>query len=304
MKLNNKDCFIKTKNISSELNIYYPIESHGNLGVTPSEIRIELIKDRLNPIVPFPHKHGFFQIQIIKSGSGVHEIDFIRHEVLSHQLFIIKPGQVHECIYEKDVEGFVIEFKCEALNSNFPLSSDLINQLHSAYDKYYLQNNELQNINSICELMHSDFVECKFKFDISVQSFLVCLIVQIARIVNAGNKTLLPPKTLSEKFLELVNNHYKQEHSVTYYAEILGVSVKTLIGHLNKTHGVSPKQLIQKRFILEAKRLLSYSSLSVSEVGYEIGFEDPNYFSRFFRSHEKMTPLEFREKFRSSTLDS
>lgn len=299
--MNYKDCFIKTKNNSPELNIYYPIESHGNLGVTPSEIRIEFIKDRLIPRVPNPHKHGFFQIQIILSGKGIHEIDFIRHEVLSHQLFIIKPGQVHECLYENDVMGFVIEFKRETLNSNFPLSNDLINQLLSSHDKYYLQNNELQNLTSICELMYSDFVECKFNFDISVQTYLVSLMIQISRVINAGNKTSLPSKTLSEKFLELVNNHYKEEHSVTFYAEVLGVSVKTLIGHLNKTHGASPKQLIQKRFILEAKRLLSYSNLSVSEVGYEIGFEDPNYFSRFFRSHEKMTPLEFREKFRNST---
>lgn len=277
------------------MNIYYPLDSHGYTQASLSEIRIDCLNDRMVPNVLLPHKHAFFQIIILEKGNGSHVIDFNKHQIKGNQLYILKPGQVHQCVLEKELKGYVIEFKRESLDVNVPISSSLINQLMIAENVFELSNNEVKNLLTICQEMHRDFKEAQDFYDISLQGYLTGLLVQIVRIVGKGTQQFLP-QSLSEKFIDLVNTHYKKEHAVEFYARKLGVTSKTLIAHLNRTHRKAPRLMIQERFILEAKRLLSYSDLTVAEIGYEVGFDDPNYFSRFFRKCENMTPLEFQKK--------
>jgi AraC family transcriptional activator of pobA len=65
---------------------------------------------------------------------------------------------------------------------------------------------------------------------------------------------------------------------------------------LSRSIGKPPRTLIQERILLESKRYLAFSSLSIADIGYKLGFEDANYFTRFFRLHEKKTPAQFRKQ--------
>lgn len=97
------------------------------------------------------------------------------------------------------------------------------------------------------------------------------------------------------EFNFLVENHFKTKHSVAEYAGMLHKSPKTISNLFSRIGAKTPLQLIQERKMLEARRLLQYTDRAVKEIAYEIGYEDVQAFSRFFKAQEGISPSEFRE---------
>jgi AraC family transcriptional activator of pobA len=98
------------------------------------------------------------------------------------------------------------------------------------------------------------------------------------------------------EFNFLVEKHFKTKHSVAEYADLLNKSPKTISNTFLKLGSKTPLQFIQDRKMLEARRLLNYSSKQIKEIAYEIGFEDIQAFSRFFKNQEGIPPSKFKEK--------
>lgn len=96
------------------------------------------------------------------------------------------------------------------------------------------------------------------------------------------------------EFNFLVEQHFKTKHSVTDYANLLNKSPKTIFNIFSKIGTKTALQYIQERKTLEAKRLLIYSDKQVQEIAYEIGFDDVQTFSRFFKNQTGMSPSSFR----------
>ncbi len=105
---------------------------------------------------------------------------------------------------------------------------------------------------------------------------------------------------LIRQFNILVDTHFRQEHSVTFYAEKLFKSPKTLSNNFVKLKK-SPLQIIHDRVILEAKRLLIYTDKTAKEIAYEIGFEDASHLSRMFKKHTSFSPSEFKKQLKLET---
>lgn len=91
-----------------------------------------------------------------------------------------------------------------------------------------------------------------------------------------------------------VEKHFREMHSVSDYAELLNKAPKTLSNLFKKVGNKTPLQFIQSRLLLEAHRLLKYSDRSISEIGYELGFNDIQSFSRFFKNQEGISPNDYR----------
>ena len=92
----------------------------------------------------------------------------------------------------------------------------------------------------------------------------------------------------------LVENHYRKQHQVQFYAHELNKSPKTLANLFALYNNKSPLAIIQERVIMEAKRLLIYTDKSAKEIAYDLGFDDTAYFSNFFKKHAGHSPLDFR----------
>jgi AraC family transcriptional activator of pobA len=105
---------------------------------------------------------------------------------------------------------------------------------------------------------------------------------------------------LVREFSYLVEMHFKQHHAVSDYANLMNKSPKTITNVFSKVARMSPLNYIQKRIMQEARFLLINSELEISQVGYKLGFNDVQSFSRFFKRHEEMSPSTFRNNLQLS----
>ena len=131
-----------------------------------------------------------------------------------------------------------------------------------------------------------------------LQMLLKRLIIIITRLAK---KQYLKAHALTEDKLDvlrkynlMVENNYRKQHTVQFYADQLNKSPKTLANYFALYNHKSPLAVIQERIILEAKRLLMYTDKSAKEIGYELGYDDAAYFSNLFKKHTGYAPSDFR----------
>ncbi|MCB0481453.1 MAG: AraC family transcriptional regulator [Flavobacteriales bacterium] len=264
--------------------------------------KMEDIYTKRQGVVDEPHRHNYYTVLIINKATGQHKIDFNTYELSKNQIFFVAPGQVHQVIEKEKSLGFVMTFSNQFLVENsIPLS--FINSLNLFQN--YGQSPPLQPAekqfgiiedfaNSIYQLFTS---ELNMRH-LSIGSYLKLLLIECNNIC-AINPIELDVDTsgdnLIRSFKNLVDLHFKKEHSTAYYASLLFISPD----HLNRTFkakiGKTAKEYIQARIITEAKRLIYFTDLSNKEIGYELGFNEPANFSAFFKKHTKLSPSNFKK---------
>jgi AraC family transcriptional activator of pobA len=107
---------------------------------------------------------------------------------------------------------------------------------------------------------------------------------------NGAEATSHESAGLATSFRRLVDQHFRENWTISQYLDALGTTPHLLTKSVRRTYGRAPKSLIEDRRLVEAKRLLLFTVRSVEDVGYEIGFQDPAYFSRFFRQKTGSPP--------------
>jgi AraC family transcriptional activator of pobA len=93
----------------------------------------------------------------------------------------------------------------------------------------------------------------------------------------------------------LVEEHYRDERLLSFYADKLAMTPDRLNDHVKRVSGVTAGHLIRQRVLTEAKRALVFTGQPIQEISHDLGFADPSHFARFFRKQTAMTPQEFRE---------
>ncbi|WPU99174.1 helix-turn-helix domain-containing protein [Mucilaginibacter sp. cycad4] len=137
----------------------------------------------------------------------------------------------------------------------------------------------------------------------NIQSEMITILLKrlIIFVTKLAKSEYVPESKLNDQKLDifrrfnlLVEQNFRSEHSVNYYAMAMNKSPKTLSNIFALYNQKTPQQVIRERILTEAKRLLYYTSKSVKQITYELGFEDPAYFSSFFKKLTQLPPLEFR----------
>ena len=98
-------------------------------------------------------------------------------------------------------------------------------------------------------------------------------------------------------FSKLVEIHYRSKHAVAEYADLMGLAPKTLSAKFSRLNLTPPNDIIKDRIVLEAKRLLCYTTQSVKEIAYQLGYDDPAYFNRMFTNKTGDSPAVFKKKY-------
>ena len=274
----------------------YPIESLGIVQATRGEIRAERLEDRITPRVPFPHKHDFYQIVVITKGLGWHQIDFQRYKLKPGQIFVIKPGQVHDWEMSSTTQGYILEFTSESLAQSLVSNTSIHTRLSNLSDMIPCPDKAKSRFMDQCEVMCGEFDKNEWARESSLRSWLNLILITLYRLDSNENRGAKENDDVIEKFEGLVEENFRQEHRVEFYAEKLKLSPRALTMRLSRTLDRSARDLIQDRCLLEARRLLAYSSQPISQISDFLGFQDPNYFSRIFKSKTGLTPAKFRER--------
>ena len=108
--------------------------------------------------------------------------------------------------------------------------------------------------------------------------------------------TLAPADSTVEALRRLVEEHFRKERLIAFYADKLAITPDRLNDHVKRATGVTAGHLIRQRVLTEAKRQLVFTTQPIHEIGYDLSFSDPSHFTRFFRKQTGMTPQAFREQ--------
>jgi AraC-like DNA-binding protein len=246
------------------------------------------------------HRHDYvelFQLQ----GQGSVLIDFENHPLSGKSLVAIGAGRVHAW-QAKRMTGLYIAFTQEFFDGSGPPPSAL-------FDYPFLFGGELSSVihlnpkqgeqaQDLFRDIHLEFEKHEKLAAEMIHHQLRLLMVHLSRLYAATSPAAFAAVGLVRRFRQAVEKSFRASTSVRDYAQTLGVTTSHLNESLRLETGLTARDLIRARRILEAKRLLLHSELSMAEIGYELGFEDPSYFSRFIRRELKTSPAELRSLIR------
>ena len=250
-----------------------------------------------------PHRHSFYHLVLFTRGKGFHSIDFQKFPVKPYQIYFMIPGQVHSWHFEGSVDGYIVHFN-EALFTTFLQNGQSLERFH-----FFSGNSE----DGVCQLpapVHDGVVqlfesvlaelkEGKEQYLDMVRLRLMELFITVERSCTSKKRKNMPPQkyTVLRNFLQLIDKHFRTIKLPKEYAELLYVTPNHLNALCQDLVGKTAGDLIRDRVLLEAKRLLTNADMTVTEIAYDLNFQDNSYFNRFFRKAVGITPDEFRKTF-------
>lgn len=256
-------------------------------------------KEKNNP--PIPHQHDFYTIIWSINAFGKHTIDFEEHELKPNTIYFIHPEQVHQFIASEKPSGYVIMFTKEFLMRTgtpkmFIHQLTLLKEVGTP-SVFNLKGRQILEISEIIEPLFKVYKEdSTFKTE-KASAYITLLLISI---FDNNPKTLIflnnPIIDVLIDFKAKVDENYKLTHKVVDYARELGVESPNLNDAVRKFTGISAKEFIQKKILLEAKKLAYFSDLNTKEIGQILGFDDPSHFSKFFRSQTQITFSDFQKE--------
>lgn len=250
----------------------------------------------------YPHKHDFFLVILFTQGKGKHEVDFETFQIEKGVLFVLKPGQMHYWELSDDVDGFIFFHSKEFFDKGFiSLSIKDFHFYNSFQGRPYFQLTEkqLNKVNFAMNELVTEYGNNDFYKWQKIHALILLVYIEISRekytLGNSKNQTYL---TKLRQFEDLIEENFRSDKFVKDYAFKLNITEKHLNRVAKSCVGKTSTQLISERTILEAKRMLIYSKLNVTQIGEQLGYFDNSYFVRFFKKNVGITPFAFLVKYK------
>jgi AraC family transcriptional activator of pobA len=231
----------------------------------------------------------------ITSGAGVMYVDAEIIAFTAPCLVLAPSGVVHGFAYEVETTGSVLTIADSYLRDLTAREPDFASLFRAPCQ---LPLGAESRIEASLASLSRELVWTAPGGGAAVEAHLLAVLVEALRLLVRA-RAVSPAvqgaqAVLVARFRELVEVHYREGLSMDDYAGRLGVSVARLRAACLKVAAAAPLSLVRDRMMLEARRALLYSNMTVAEVGYHLGFEDPAYFSRFFAKAEGRSPRAFR----------
>ncbi len=253
-----------------------------------------------------PHRAAFYVIIWFKTGTPVHVVDFRPVAIRPDSFLFIRKDAVQLFdqynVFNADVLIFTDNFFCNTdSDQQFLQHISLFNNLTGSGDIGVIPATNL--LRELWGLMQSEEKSPVDDFQsLLLKNYLFNFIMLADRDrQKAGFRPIQRGRLLEYliSFQDYLEKNFIKEKSVNFYAQKLCISNKVLNHTVQTSTGRSPKQLIDERLILEAKRLLVHSNDSVKMIGLNLSFDEPTNFNKFFKKHTGKTPAEFRGEYLS-----
>lgn len=246
------------------------------------------------------HRDDHYIFFLLEQGTGSLVIDFNEIQLSAGMLYYVLPTQVHHRIRNEKADGWFVAVDTALIppECRTVFESGLLLQ-----QPYTLNPTQLAQCHNLLVLLLEKYKEDDTDpFYVMVLHALLQSFLAIAAGCYNGNADMnlkvSRPAQLTSQFKDLLLTELRSNKSPAEYAAILNVSESYLTEALKKTTGFPVSYWIQQEVMMEAKRLLYYSQLTVKEIAHTLGYTDHSYFSRLFRKVTGTSAIAFREQYR------
>lgn len=233
------------------------------------------------------------------SGNLALAIDEEHFELKAHDVITITSGQIHYIKNAKEIKGYVLEFTLDFFCKD---DKDIELVFHNGLFCHFTINEIIpvenhQILEEQLNKIEDELSQEPYQYLTSIHARIKLILVEINRAkVNRGEE-IYKPEALFLKFLELVRSNFEYNYPLSQFAHLLGTT-EAKLNELAKLHaGKTAQNVIYGLIVSEAKRLLTYENLSIKEVAYKLGFNDPFYFSNFFKKHTSLSPKSYQREY-------
>jgi len=291
------------KSKSENIPVYslHNFSSHGRIS---QQFQVEVFDANRHFSVKYPHRHDFFEVLYLSKGSGFHVIDGNKYEIQPPCVFFMSPGQAHKIEFSSDIDGYIFIFTAEfylinQTNQNrlidFPFFFTIRQEnrpliLESKEDVIFLETLFRKGIAGI---------EKGDGYSIDLLRSVLDLILTSSAVLYKTDENLLSKgrgHIVVKKFFQLVEENYQKNLTVNEYAGKLAITPNHLTQTVNQLTGKTSSQIIKSKQVLEIKRLLVHTNLSVTEIAGRLNFPDQSYFTKFFKRETGISPQQYRVK--------
>ncbi len=257
---------------------------------------------KLDIPLDMPHRIDFYHIMYITKGTGTHYIDFRPYPYSAGSILFISKGQVHAFEIRADIEGFLILFTDAFLSKNL-IHSDILS-FYRLYN-YHLHSPIMQPAETSGEIfgniINEIYTEYRFPDEFAKEEILRLLLKLLLLKAERIKRSFTGKEKNSDWFLQFgvfrneLEKRFSETRNAKEYAQMMNISYKHLNEICKSAAGLTAKAFIDKFVILETKRRLAISDDSVKELSYQLGFDEPTNFVKFFKKHTRLSPAQFRK---------
>jgi len=250
-----------------------------------------------------PHRHNYYSIIWPLEGKGQHIIDFREYQIIPGPVFFVSPKQVHQVLVEEPLTAYIIMFTQEFLERN-SIRNDFVTNLKLFQNSdetppLQLDHTTQSTLRIFADRMYDAFINQTDMYLETIGAYLKLFLIECnnhCSITPGSNlQGIEVSKTIVRNFRDLVEQRYMTAHQVKDYADALNVTPNYLNEVIKSSMAIPAKEFIQSRIVLEAKRMATFTDKSAKEIGFELGFDDPSHFSKFFKTNAGLSLQEFRD---------
>ncbi|WP_431242107.1 helix-turn-helix domain-containing protein [Flavobacterium sp. P21] len=232
------------------------------------------------------------------SGEMTLSVDENEYTLTKNSVITITSGQIHFIKNSNKAIGFVLEFTYDFFCKN---DNDIELIFHNSLFCHFAMNEVIKVDNDkmvvdTLKLIEKEIAEKPYQYLISIHNYIELILIEINRSKIKLGEEIYKPDALFLHFLEAIRGNFDKNLSVNEIANLIGTT-EAKLNELSKLHcNKTAQNIIFGLLISEAKRLFTYEKLSVKETAYALGFNDPFYFSNFFKKHTNISPKSYKEK--------
>jgi AraC family transcriptional regulator, transcriptional activator of pobA len=269
-------------------------------------IHVETIASRssIHDWVIRAHRHrNLFQILLIERGGGEMTFEAAALPFAAPAAILVPATIAHGFRFEPDItDGWVLSFTEDAAGPLADRSGEALARLRALAAQPIVplgDETERRRLSAWCAELFEEHSLAREGYRLAMRGLLVLIAVGVARLAasraRTGSVTLQPTDATVAQLRALVDEHFRKERLLGFYAEKLGMTVDRLNDHVKRSTGVTAGHLIRQRVLTEAKRQLVFTTQPIHDISEELAFADPSHFARFFRKQTGTTPHEFRD---------
>jgi len=262
--------------------------------------RIDAVRAREIAAMPDePHIHDFEELIVGMKGKLEHFVDFKSSTVEAPLISFIAKGKLHRIVTKLQNGNFdmwVLRFKSEFIAETI---FQLYNSFHNNANQVLQTGACFNRLNAICEIINQEMKHSTPDLSI-VKHLLSALFIMIEserkKLTENDNSSNSIQNETFINFLKILEDNFRRPLGVEFYAEKLFMSSRNLNLICQKIMNQSVSEIIEIRKLTEAKNLLASTNKSISEIGFELGYNEKSYFSNVFKKKSGQTPSDFRDE--------